>query len=251
MICMKIVFPEINHPIIKSALARCPEIEAVSAPDLTAACELLNSGDADAMIAGINITTRDVVLACREHLPMTGQYFSSCFLMQKADQKLIIADAGICKNPDAEMFEAVILQTYQTATKLFDEPKIALLSFSTFGSGGKDPSIDKITSVLAKIRAAHPEIIIDGEMQLDTAIDPAIAQKKAPNSPVAGRANVLICPDLNSGNILYKALEHFGGWTAAGPIFQGFSKPVSDLSRGSSVDDVELVIKTIKELSND
>ena len=106
----------------------------------------------------------------------------------------------------------------------------------------------RIQNVVAKVRETRPEITIDGELQLDAAIVPAIGEKKAPDSPVAGSANVLICPDINSGNILYKAMEHFGGFSAAGPILQGFNFPVSDLSRGSSVDDVKKTIEIVKKL---
>lgn len=117
------------------------------------------------------------------------------------------------------------------------------LSFSTLGSGGSDDSIDRARKVISRIQSENSDIAIDGELQLDAAVNPSIGNKKAPGSTVAGRANVLIAPDLNSGNILYKAMEQFGGFTAAGPILQGFNAPVSDLSRGSTKEDVLAVIK--------
>lgn len=161
---------------------------------------------------------------------------------------LILADAGVTKNPTVEQLTDIVLQTYETALKVLDdEPRIAMLSFSTFGSA-RDESIDKIHEVISRVCTLRPEIKIDGEMQLDAAINPRVAEKKAPSSPVAGHANVLIVPDLNSGNILYKSLEQFGGYTAAGPILQGFIKPCSDLSRGSTKEDVLLVIDTVKKL---
>ncbi|MBR6964746.1 hypothetical protein IKH83_00285 [Candidatus Saccharibacteria bacterium] len=245
---MKIAFPEIRNSLITEATKLCPEVEAVQVDSVANGCALLEKGEVDGMIAGIDTTTRDVLLACRDHLTKTGKYFTSCFVLQKGDQTLILADGGVCKHPDAEMFTSIILETYETARKIFDEPRIALLSFSTFGSGGKDATIDVINEALAKVKSDHPEIIIDGEMQLDAAVNPAAAAKKCPDSPVAGRANVLICPDLNSGNILYKGLEQLGGWTAAGPILQGFKKPVADLSRGSGVEDVVLTIKVLEKL---
>lgn len=246
---MRIVFPELDNPIIKEAISKCPEIEAVSADDLSSAAKILSEGQADGMVAGIDATTRDVILACRDVLPVEGKYFSSCFVMTKGTETLILADGGVCKRPDNDMFYSVITQTYETAKKiLIDEPKMALLSFSTFGSGQNDPSLDLIRSTLERVRSSRPEIIIDGEMQLDVALNAEVAAKKAANSDVAGHANVLICPDLNAGNILYKAMERLGGWTAAGPILQGFKKPVSDLSRGSTVDDVVAVIKVIEKL---
>ena len=106
----------------------------------------------------------------------------------------------------------------------------------------------KYKNVVEKIRRERPEIIVDGEMQLDAAINERIGKKKASGSKVAGRANVLIAPDLNSGNILYKAIEHFGGYAAAGPILQGFRAPISDLSRGSNVSDVILTIETLRKI---
>lgn len=246
---MKIAFPEIRNSLIAEATKLCPEVEAVRVESVAEGCALLENGEVDGMIAGIDTTTRDVLLACRDNLSRAGKYFTSCFVMKKADQTLVLADGGVCKHPDAEMFYHIILQTFETARKIFDEPRIALLSFSTFRSGGKDATIDVIEEALSRVRSEHPEIIIDGEMQLDAAVSEAAAAKKCPDSPVAGRANVLICPDLNSGNILYKGLEQLGGWTAAGPILQGFKKPVADLSRGSGVEDIALTIKVLEKLA--
>ena len=171
--------------------------------------------------------------------------------MNKGDQEIIVADAGVCKNPNVEMLKDVVLETYETAKAVLDdEPRIALLSFSSFGSGGMDPSIDKIKIVINQVKLERPGIQIDGEMQLDVAICPEVAKKKAPQSTTAGSANVLICPDLNSGNILYKSMERFGGYIAAGPILQGFNGIVSDLSRGSTVEDVALVFRTLEKIYN-
>ncbi len=246
---MKIVFPELNNPIIKEAIEKCPEIEAVPADDLGSAAKMLADEQVDGMVAGIDATTRDVILACRDILPAEGRYFSSCFVMTKKNKTLVLADGGVCKRPNDDMFYDIIIQTYETAKKILsDEPKIALLSFSTFGSGKNDPSLDLIRNTLERVRFRRPEIVVDGEMQLDVALDEGVAIKKAAHSEVAGHANVLVCPDLNAGNILYKAMERLGGWTAAGPILQGFKKPVSDLSRGSTVDDVVAVIKVIEKL---
>ena len=261
---MKIIFPELENPIIKEAVsdfnAKNPEnpIETIPAGSLEEACTLCKNSAADALIAGIDYTTRDMVLACKDHLGATGKTFSSCFVMKRTSpladlpSTLILADAGVTKNPTTEQLTDIVLQTYETALKVLDdEPRIAMLSFSTFGSA-KDESIDKITSVISTIKSTRPEIKIEGEMQLDCAINPRVAEKKlaGSSSNVAGHANVLIVPDLNSGNILYKSLEQFGGYVAAGPILQGFVKPCSDLSRGSTKEDVELVIETVKKLAS-
>lgn len=246
---MKIVFPELNNSTIAEAIQNVGDFEAISAENLTDACLRIKNGEADALIAGIDYSSRDVILACKEHLGMQEKTFSSCMIFDKENAKsLIVADIATCKNPTEDQLFDIVLQTFSTAKKVLDEePKIAMLSFSTFGSGGHDDSMTKIQNVVKKIHELHPEIEIDGEMQLDAAINPIVASKKAPNSTVAGHANVLICPDLNSGNILYKSLEQFGGFSAAGPILQGFNFPASDLSRGSSVSDVQKTIEIIKK----
>ena len=262
---MNIVFiqSELENPIIKQAIeeynAENPEktVTPIPADTLENACKKAKQPENDALIAGIDYTTRDVVLACKNYLGLEEglNTFSSCFVLKNDNavsdhlKTLILADAGVTKNPTSSQLYDIVLETYQTAVKVLeDAPKIAMLSFSTLGSA-KDESIDKITEVITRLHQERPEIQIDGEMQLDCAINPQIAAKKAPNSNITGKANVLIVPDLNSGNILYKSLEQFGGYTAAGPILQGFKKPASDLSRGSTKEDAKLVIKTVKQLS--
>ena len=247
---VRITFPEMGNEIIREAVEKVSgEVEAVPALDLTEACEMVKNGSAEGLIAGIDYTSRDVILACRDGIGAKDATFSASFVFFKEGKaQYVIGDAAACKNPTVEQLHDITLQTYETARAVLDEePRIALLSFSTLGSGGKDPSIDRAREVISRVRAEHPEIQIDGEMQLDAAVSPRVAEKKAPDSPVAGRANVLIMPDLNSGNILYKAMEQFGGFTAAGPILQGFLTPCSDLSRGSTVEDVLAVIEVVRK----
>ncbi|MBR3220284.1 phosphate acetyltransferase, partial [Candidatus Saccharibacteria bacterium] len=210
----RIVFPEFNNPIIAEAAQRAgDEIEIVTAKDLAEACAKVTAGEADAMVAGIDYTSREVILACRDGIGVEGKTFSASFVMKRGDETLMIGDAAACKNPTEDQLFDIVLQTYQTARAvLSDEPRVAMLSFSTFGSGGEDDSIHRIKAVIDRVWRDHPEIKIDGEMQLDAAIVPRVAAKKAPDSLVAGKANVLILPDLNSGNILYKAMEQFGGF---------------------------------------
>lgn len=284
---VKIVFPEITNQTIQDAIKLATEkygadFEPVGADGLENACTAVKNGIADAMVAGIDYTSREVILACRDIIGMKDQSaprihpisghqlkktFSACFLMTREQssepedlenfidtpETYIVADAAACKHPTENQLYDIVVQTHETATKLFkkngETPRVAMLSFSTIGSGGTDDSIMMIHQVLARIKNDHPEIIIDGELQLDAAVDPIVAKKKAPASKVAGHANVLICPDLNSGNILYKAMERFGGFTAAGPILQGFNAPASDLSRGSTVSDVLAVIDAIMILT--
>lgn len=264
----KVAVPEWENPVIKQAFLEFERAEMVPAAKLEAACQLVREGKADTMVAGIDYTTREVILACRDCIGVEKKVFSSCFVMRRGEEKLIVADAGVTKHPDTEQFYEIIRQTYETAKLVLDEePRVALLSFSTFGSGGKDPSIELISEVKSALESDFPEMKIEGEMQLDAAVNREIGRKKwqgaktgtdkrigenagdAETEPkVAGQANVLICPDLNSGNILYKAMEQFGGFEAAGPILQGFKAPISDLSRGSSIKDVKFVLETLEKL---
>ncbi len=263
---MNIVFPELNNPTIQEALHRhaemrasgepipgltensISEITALEAPDLATACAMVKSGQADTMIAGIDYSSRDVILACKEHLGLSGKTFSGLAVMQRDREIYLLADMAACKHPTKDQLVEIIHQTHASARKLFAEPpRVALLSFSTFGSGGRDDTIELMQTVRNEFQDS--EILLDGEMQLDAAVNPTVAQKKFPNSPVAGHANVLIVPDLNSGNILYKAFEHIAGFHVAGPVLQGFNFPISDLSRGSSVADVILTIEVMAKLA--
>lgn len=247
---MKIVFPELEDPAVSAAAKKFENIEFLSAPDLDKAAEMVSQGEADSMISGYNYSSRDVLISFRDHLPLESKFFSSCFVCKKDEKHLTIADGGINKMPNNEIFYTIVEDTAKTHEKYFNEqPRIAMLSYSTKGSGGKNPDLEKIYFVIEEIQKNHPEWLIDGEMQLDAAIDPVVAAKKTPGSPLEGRANILITPDLNSGNILYKSLERFGGFTCAGPIVQGFKMPLADLSRGSSVDDIILTIDVIRKLS--
>lgn len=277
---MKIAFPEFENEIIQAALeawrnrqalatklddlgfdSRLVEVEGVPAADLAEAGDLVKTGVAAALVAGIEYDSREVILACREALGMAerpaelaqilgeGPYqtFSGLAVMQRRSQTYLLADMATCKHPTVEQLIEIVWQTYEAARKvLVEEPRMALLSFSTLGSGSKDETIERLREV--KERLAGTGILIDGEMQLDAAINPRVAVKKAPHSLVAGQANVLIAPDLNAGNLLYKAFEQIGDYVVAGPILQGFRYPVSDLSRGSTLEDVLLTLEILVAL---
>ena len=248
---MKIVFPElINNQIAKEAIKNYPDIEWLTANSLDEAAEMVANDQADSMISGLDYSSRDVIVVCKNHIPLKSKFFSSCFIMKRADDyHLTLADCGINKLPNEEQLYTIVEDTATTHQIYFNEqPKIAMLSYSTYGSGGKNPDLEKIHNVITRIHNNHPNWLIDGEMQLDAAISPDVANKKTPASPLQGNANILITPDLNSGNILYKSLERFGDFTAAGPIVQGFIKPLTDLSRGSTVNDTILAIDVIKKL---
>lgn len=245
---MKIIFPELDNPIVKEAIKIFPEIDFIPASSLDAAAEKLKNNEADSMISGIDYSSRDVAITFKNHIPLKSDYFSSCFICKNNDKLFALADGGINKLPTKEQLYTIVedtAETFRTFTK--EQPKIAMLSYSTKGSGGKNPDLEKIYYVIETIRQNHPDYIIDGEMQLDAAINPRVAMKKTPNSPLKGDANILITPDLNSGNIFYKSLEQFAGFTCAGPIIQGFKIPLADLSRGSTTEDIILTIDVIKK----
>ena len=247
---MKIIFPELkNSTIAKEAIKHFPDIKFLDTENLDEAVKILAEGKADSMISGLDYSSRDVLLAFKDHIPLKSAFFSSCFVCEREDKHFILADGGVNKLPDAEKLCTIVEDSAKTFEIFYSEqPKIAMLSYSTKGSGGKNPDLEKIYTVIEKIKGNHPTWLIDGEIQLDAAINPRVAAKKIPNSPLQGAANILITPDLNSGNILYKSLEQFGNFTIAGPIIQGFEIPLADLSRGSTVEDIILTINVIKKL---
>lgn len=249
---MKIVFPEISsNQIANTAIKEFPDIDWLTADSLDAAATLVQDKSTDSFISGIDFPSRDVILAAKAHIPLASKYFSSCFVCERPDCHFILADGGVNKEPNEDQLYCIVEDSAKTYKAYYhDQPKIAMLSYSTYGSGGKNPDLEKIYNVIHHIREAHPDWLIDGEMQLDAAINPEVSAKKTKNSPLKGNANVLIAPDLNSGNILYKSLERFGGFTIAGPILQGFAVPLADLSRGSTIEDVIFTINVIKTLLN-
>lgn len=222
-----------------------PSANTTDTPPLTHAAQLLHDGTCDAMVAGIDHPTAVVLRAALKVVGLAPgvRYASSFFVMDLPhfaggeDGLLIFADCGMNIAPDAAGLAAIAEASALSATRLGWKPRVALLSYSTLGSAGGQ-SVETVHHALAEVQAHQPELLIDGELQLDAALIPAIGHKKAPASPVAGQANVLVFPDLNSGNIAYKLAEHLAGGHAYGPILQGFARPISDLSRGSSVDDV-------------
>ena len=248
----RVVFPEGNNHIIQQAARALEESGAVQPvlldeeeDAISRGATMPTSGEADVMVAGIDHPTKDVL---RAGLKIVGlapdvRYASSFFVIdipqfQGGEQGLLLfADCGMNIQPNAEQLAAIAMASADSAASLGWEPRVAMLSYSTKGSAGGD-SVELVTQALQLVKTGRPDILIDGELQLDAAIVPAIGQKKSPDSPVAGMANILVFPDLDSGNIAYKLAEHLAGGHAYGPILQGFARPISDLSRGSSVDDV-------------
>jgi len=207
---------------------------------------MVRLGDADAMVAGADNATGKVLVAGFTIIKTSPgvSSASSCFVMDFPDRQwgrdgmMIFSDCATIPDPTTEQLAEIAIQaSHSCKTFLQTEPVTAMLSFSTKGSA-KHPDVDKVTDALDLVKARAPELLIDGEMQLDAAIVPSVGEKKAPGSKVAGKANTLIFPDLQSGNIGYKLAQRFGNAGAYGPFLQGFAKPISDLSRGCSVEDI-------------
>lgn len=209
---------------------------------LEAAYMVLAAGGADGLVAGLVDNSKQVISSALKNikLSISTKRASSFFLMDFDKHGIrAFADCGMIINPSAEELAEITLATVQTTQHLLSwEPKVALLSYSTLGSA-HDTSTEKIRAAKKIIETEAPNLKIVGEVQFDAATNPTIARQKLPvNSPVMGDANILIFPDLNSGNIGYKIAEQIGGTQAYGPILQGFSKSISDLSRGSTIDDI-------------
>lgn len=213
---------------------------------------MLKNGDVDGLVSGACHSTANTlrpglqIIKTAPGVPLVSSYFlmvaPECGNQYCEDGAYIYSDCGLKENPNSDELAYIAIASAKSAEIIAGlSPRIAMLSFSTQGSA-KHADIDKVTAALAKVKELAPALNIDGELQLDAAIVPSVAKSKAPGSPVAGHANVLIFPDLDAGNIGYKLTERLGGFQAVGPLCQGFAKPINDLSRGCKADDVVAAI---------
>lgn len=213
-------------------------------------CMIIKSGDADGQLAGARNTTGNVLrpaLQIIKTAPGINCVSGAMLLLTHAPEcgdngVLVMGDVAVTPVPDANQLAQIAVCTAQTAKAVAGiDPRVAMLSFSTKGSA-KHEVVDKVTEALSIAKKMAPELKIDGELQADAALVPSVGASKAPGSEIAGKANVLVVPSLEVGNIGYKLVQRLGHATAIGPILQGIARPVNDLSRGCSIDDVYMMV---------
>ncbi len=207
---------------------------------------MVHLGDADAMVAGAENTTGNMIKAGLNTVGTTSKTASSCFVMQTSDPSwgvdgaLIFSDCAVIPDPTEEQLADIAMSAAQSCREFLGvEPVVAMLSFSTKGSADeKFDDVGKVRKAVEILKTREPDFAFDGELQADAALVPSVTDKKAPGSPIRGKVNTLVFPNLASGNIGYKLVQRLGKVEAFGPFLQGFCKPISDLSRGASVEDI-------------
>jgi phosphate acetyltransferase len=204
---------------------------------------MVQLGDVDGMVSGAVTTTAHTIRPAFEFIRTRAEVSiaSSVLFMCMRDRVLVYADCAVVPEPTMEQLADIAISSAETARMFGIEPRIAMLSYST-GESGAGADVERVRAATALVRKRRPELPVEGPIQYDAAVDAAVARTKIPGSEVAGRATVLVFPDLNSGNNAYKAVQRSGGAIVVGPVLQGLNKPVNDLSRGASVDDI---VKTV------
>ena len=205
----------------------------------TFATMMVHFGMADGMVSGAVNTTANTIRPSLEFIKTKPgvTVVSSSFLMCMPDEVVVYGDCAVNPDPNAEQLADIAISSAETAESFGIEPRVAMLSYST-GDSGSGADVDKVREATEIVKSRRPDLLVEGPIQFDAAVDPVVGQKKMPGSQVAGRATVLIFPDLNTGNNTYKAVQRTSGAVAIGPVLQGLNKPVNDLSRGALVDDI-------------
>ena len=200
---------------------------------------LVKMGKADCLLGGATYSTADTVRPALQLIKTKpgNNIVSSCFIMVKDDQKLAMGDCAINIAPNEDELVEIAVETAKTAKVFGIDPKVAMLSYSTYGSG-KGDMVTLVANATKKIKEAAPDLAVDGELQFDAAVAPEVAKVKCAGSPVAGQANTFIFPDINAGNIGYKIAARLGGYEAICPVLQCLNAPINDLSRGCNAEEV-------------
>ena len=211
--------------------------------DIVLATMMLHQGDVDGLVAGAVHSTASTIRPALQIIKTKPDIskVSSLFFMCMPGSVLVFADCAINPNPTVDELADIALMASQTAEDFGIQPRVAMLSYST-GASGAGSDVDKVIAATKKVRDMHPTLILDGPLQYDAAINPEVGKLKAPDSPVAGNASVLVFPDLNTGNTTYKAVQRSADIVCVGPVLLGLNSPVNDLSRGCNVKDIMYTI---------